>query len=78
MAFDQVIADQLSALTLSSAQQGVQLNSVIDRNLTQSLGVINGNLLHQHGGVGDDPGLMAALQTAAGSPRQGAIQPGGA
>lgn len=71
MPFDPVIADQLSTLTIVSAQQGTQLNNLIDRNLTQGLGVVNTSLIHQQGAVSDDPGLVASLQTASRTPVQG-------
>ena len=71
MAFDATIADQLSTLTLVNAQQGTQLNNMIDRNLTQGLGGVNTSLIHANGAVSDDPQLMAALQTASRSPAQG-------
>lgn len=49
------------------------INQVISANLAQGLGTIQNILVLQHGGVGDDSGLIAALQTAAGAPKQGAI-----
>lgn len=71
MAFDPAIADQLSALTLVSAQQGMALTNMIDRNLSQGLGVVNTSLIHQQGAVSDDPGLISSLQTASRVPVQG-------
>lgn len=61
------------ALIASGAKHSSELTQGIFTHLAQGLGVVNTNLMHQHGGVGDDPGLIAALQTAAGSPKQGAI-----
>lgn len=72
---DQVASGML-ALIASGAKHASELVQGTFQHLAQGLGVINSNLIHQHGGVGDDPGLIAALQTAAGTPRQGAITPG--
>lgn len=72
MPMDPAISDALNAQLLANAQQGSQLNSMIDRNLTQGLGVINSSLIHQQGAVSDDPGLIASLQTASRVPVQGA------
>ena len=71
MPFDPAIADQLSTLTLVNAQQGTQLNNMVDRNLTQGLGVVNTSLIHANGAVSDDAGLIASLQTASKAPKQG-------
>lgn len=66
------VAAALLALITTASKAGTELVTVvIAPNLAQGLGVVQTNLLHQHGGVGDDPGLIAALQTAAGVPRQG-------
>lgn len=64
MALDPAVADQLTTLTLTGAQSGNQLTSVIDRNLVQGLGVINSTLIQQHGGVADDSAQMAGMRTA--------------
>lgn len=71
MAFDPTIADQLSALTLTSAQQGMALINTIDRNLVQGLGVVNTSVIQAQASVSDDSGLIAALQTASRAPVQG-------
>ena len=73
MPLDPEVSDLLKATIVSNAARGADLNGVIDRNLVQGLGVIHNNLIQQHGGVSDDAGLIAALQTAARVPRQGAI-----
>lgn len=69
---DDVAAGML-ALISSGAKHASELSQGTFQHLAQGLGVVNTNLIHQHGGVADDPGLIAALQTAAGSPKQGAI-----
>lgn len=71
MAFDATIADQLSALTLTNAQQGMSLINVVDRNLVQGLGVVNTSVIQAQASVSDDSGLIAALQTASRAPVQG-------
>lgn len=70
----QDVAAGMLALISNFAKFSSELNQGIFAHLSQGLGTVNTNLIHQHGGVGDDPGLIAALQTAAGSPKQGAIQ----
>ena len=76
MALDPAVADQLTTLTLTGAQSGNQLTSVIDRNLTQGLGVINSTLIQQHGGVADDSAQMGALRTAVHIPVADGVKPG--
>ena len=62
----------LAMITTSSKHAQQRLETIGD-NLAQGLGVVNTTLIQQHGGVADDSALIAALQTAAGTPRQGAI-----
>lgn len=71
MAFDPAVGEQLLTLAITATQQSLALTHMSDRNLTQGLGVVNSSLIHQNGAVSDDSGLIAALQTAAGAPRQG-------
>ena len=71
MALSPEISEQLTLLTVTNAQSGAQLTNLIDRNLTQGLGVVNTSLIHQQGATTDDPGLMASLQTASRVPVQG-------
>ena len=40
MALDSAVADQLTQLTIVSAQNGQQLNSILDRNLTANAGTV--------------------------------------
>ena len=66
------VASAVLALVAGSIKLASEMATVIVQNSAQGLSVVNTNLIHQHGGVGDDPGLIAALQTAAGAPKQGA------
>ena len=65
---DALFAGQLA----SNHQQGSGLTAMADRNLSQGLGVVNTALIQAQGSVSDDPGLIAALQTASRVPIQGA------
>lgn len=66
------VAALMLTLCANSAKFSTDIiNQVIAANLAQGLGVIQNNLILQHGGVADDSGLIAALQTAAGVPKQG-------
>jgi hypothetical protein len=64
--------DVLQGGLASSHAQGLGLTAMIDRNLSQGLGVVNTALIQAQGSVSDDPGLIAALQTASRAPVQGA------
>lgn len=68
------VASGMLALIANVAKFATEQNQTVSTNLVQGLGIVNTNLIHQHGGVGDDPGLIAALQTAAGVPSQGAAK----
>ena len=68
---DEGLSDQLTLNSLNFHTRSLALTEMADRNLAQGLGVINSTLIHQNGAVSDDSGLIAALQTAAGTPRQG-------
>jgi len=48
--------------------------SAAGQNLAQGLGVVNTAVIQAQASVTDDSGLIAALQTAARSPDQGAIK----
>ncbi len=67
------VGNAMLALITGFAKWSSEMNQGVFTHLSQGLGVINSNLIHQHGGVGDDPGLIAALQTASGSPKQGHV-----
>lgn len=65
------VSSAVLALVTGSIKLASEMATVITQNSAQGLATVNTNLIHQHGGVGDDPGLIAALQTAAGVPKQG-------
>lgn len=71
MALDEIISDQISAMVLTGAKANGDLTAMADRNATQGLTVVNTSLIQQTGGVADDAGLIAALQTASRTPQQG-------
>ena len=62
------IVEVLSGELLAGARESSRLTSMADRNLTQGLGVVNTNLIQQHGGTTDDSATIAALQTASRTP----------
>ena len=64
MALDPAIGDQLTLDGLQNARESNRLTSVVDRNLTQGLGVVNTTLIQQHGSTADDAATMAAMRTA--------------
>lgn len=64
--------DVFSGSQASSHQQGMAATAMADRNATQGLTVVNTALIQAQGSVSDDPGLIAALQTASRVPVQGA------
>jgi hypothetical protein len=61
---DPEIAGILLAELAAGTRESMDLTGMADRASVQALTVIQNNLIQQHGGVGDDPGLIAALQTA--------------
>lgn len=71
MAFDPELAAQFSMNVIANSQQGMALTSMVDRNLSQGLGVVNTSVIQAQASVSDDSGLIAALQTASRSPEQG-------
>ena len=72
MALDPAIGDQLTLDGLQNARESNRLTSVVDRNLTQGLGVVNTTLIQQHGSTADDAATMAAMRTAIHIPEKGA------
>lgn len=64
--------DLFAGAQASAHQQGMARTAMADANLSQGLGVINNALIQAQGSVSDDPGLIAALQTASRAPIQGA------
>ncbi len=73
MALDSAISDLLNTMIITGSKDGGQLTAAMDRNLTQGLGVVNIAIIQAQGSVSDDAGLIAALQTAATAPVQGAV-----
>lgn len=67
------VAAAVLGLVTNFAKFSSELNQGVFSHLAQGLGVVNTNLIHQHGGVGDDPGLIAALQAAVSTPAAGSV-----
>jgi len=76
MPMDTEVADLMKANLVKSSQLQSELNHTVAQNLVQGLGVVNSSIIQQQGSVSDDSGLIAALQTASTSPKQGAIGAG--
>ena len=68
---DPIVAGQFTSLTVMSAQQGMALTGVIDRNLVQGLGTAQNIALTSMSLTSDDGQIIAALQTASRAPIQG-------
>jgi len=64
----------LTAMIMNSAKYAQDNAEKIANRSMNALNVIEDILVLQLGGPGDDSGLIAALQAAAGTPSQGAIQ----
>ena len=64
MALDAEVADLLKMEGMVGARDSARLSGVVDRNLTQGLGVVNTTLIQQHGSTADDAATMAALRTS--------------
>jgi len=62
----------LTTMIVNSAKFGQQVTESIGNRSMNALNVIEDVLILQLGGPGDDSGLIAALQAAAGVPTQGA------
>ena len=58
------VIEILGGELVAGSRESHRLTSMADRNLTQGLGVVNTNLIQQHGGTTDDSATMAALRTA--------------
>lgn len=68
MAMDTELASMLTGEIAAGTRESARLTGVADRNLTQGLGVVNTNLIQQHGGTTDDATTIAALRTAIHAP----------
>ena len=76
MTNDQVHS-QLLTNTLTSANHLSELNRTIAQNLAQGLGIVQTASIQEKSAVSDDSGLLMALQSAVGVPRQGSHGSGG-
>lgn len=68
---DAQVSDLLAQSSVQGHVQGMANISMSGQNLAQGLGVVNTALIQAQGSVSDDPGLIAALQTASRVPVQG-------
>ena len=68
VALDVEVSDGLKAIILSSASGRSDTASIISQNLVQGLGVVQTAVVQSQASVSDDPGLIAALQTASRAP----------
>ena len=69
---DAATADLLAQSGVQAHLQGMANVSLAGQNAAQGLTVVNTALIQAQGSVSDDPGLIAALQTASRAPVQGA------
>lgn len=67
------LKDVLVGMLTIAAKRDSERNAIVGENLMQGLGVIQNLTLQAQATVSDDAGLIAALQTAATAPRQGAV-----
>lgn len=72
MGLDSEVADLLKGELVAGLRGGARLTEMVDRNLSQGLGVINSTLIQQHGGSADDAATMAALRTSIHVPEKSA------
>ena len=73
MPLDPEVSDLLKTQMITASTRSSDLVGVVDKNLVQGLGVIQNTIIHSVGAVADDAQMMASLQTAATSPKQGAV-----
>lgn len=66
------VVGMLTTMIVNSAKFAQQTTEAITNRSLNALNVIEDVLVLQLGGPGDDSGLIAALQAAAGVPTQGA------
>jgi len=64
MPMDSALESILTGELAAGARADAKLSGVVDRNLTQGLGVVNTTLIQQHGSTADDAATMAALRTS--------------
>ena len=73
MPLDVEVSNLLKQQMMASGARATDLDGVIDKSLVQGLGVIHNTVVHSVGATADDAQLMASLQHAATSPKQGAV-----
>lgn len=67
------LKEVLVGMLTTAAKRDSERTAIIGENLMQGLGVIQNLTLQAQASVSDDSGLIAALQTAATSPKQGVV-----
>ena len=70
---DKSLADGIMGMVLAAAKHSQERVQGLFDAIIQNGATIAQVLTLQHGGVGDDPALLMALQAAAGVPSQGAV-----
>lgn len=73
MGLDPEISDLLKTQIVTNANQGGQRCNIAGENAMQGLTVIQNTVIQAQASNSDDPGLIAALATAARTPQSGAI-----
>jgi len=69
-----IVAELLTLEIVLGSRHSSDLTRLADRNATQGLAIIQNTILQSVGATADDGQLIAALQTASRTPRQGAIE----
>ena len=67
------VAELLTLEIVLGSRHSSDLTRMADRNAVQGLSSIMNSILQSVGATADDAQLMAAMQTAAGTPHQGAM-----
>ena len=70
---DATVVGLLQTMIITGSKDSQILSNNISQNLMQALGVVLATCVQAAAGVNDDPALIAALQTAATAPKQGAV-----
>ena len=73
MPLDPEVSNLLKQQMMITGARATDLDGVIDKSLVQGLGVVNNTITHSVGATADDAQLMASLQHAATSPKQGVV-----
>ena len=72
MALDVEVSDLLKGELVAGLRTGARLTDMVDRNLTQGLGVVNTTVIQQAASVVDDAAVMSALRTSIYVPQKNA------